>query len=132
MLARDTATGRDTIVEIRGTAVDVDDEKVGRMVAESVDHAFEDMAERVFTEAKLKAGELLPAVESVLALSPDLVPGEERALILAAADEVKAALAGGAPNPLKAAVQKLDAATEALAARLVEKAMEDALGDGNG
>jgi molecular chaperone DnaK len=40
---------------------------------------------------------------------------------------VKAALASGAANPLKAAVQRLDAATEALAARLVEKAMEEAL-----
>ncbi len=125
-LARDISTGRDTVVEIRSAAVDVDDERVGQMVAESVDHAFEDMAERVFTEAKLKAEELLPAVDAVLAASPDLVPDEERAAILTAADEVRAALAGGAANPLKAAVQRLDAATEALAARLVERAMEEA------
>ncbi len=127
VLARDIATGRDTVVEIRDTAVNVDDERVGRMVAESVDHAFEDMAERIFTEAKLKAEELLPAVDAVLAASPGLVPDEERAAILTAADEVRAALAGGAANPLKAAVQRLDTATEALAARLVERAMEEAL-----
>jgi hypothetical protein len=40
---------------------------------------------------------------------------------------VQEALTAGAANPLKAAVQRLDAATEAVAARLVEQAMEDAL-----
>jgi hypothetical protein len=40
---------------------------------------------------------------------------------------VKSALASGAATPLKAAVQRLDAATEALAARLVDQAMDEAL-----
>jgi hypothetical protein len=40
---------------------------------------------------------------------------------------VKEALAAGAANPLKAAVQRLDTATEALAARLVEQALDAAL-----
>ena len=125
VLARDTATGRDTIVKLGNAAVNVDDEAVGRMVGESVEHAFEDMSERIFTEARLKAEELLPAVDAVLAQG--LAGDDERAEIEAAVDAVKSALAGGAPNPLKAAVQRLDRATEALAARLVEKAMEDAL-----
>ena len=55
VLARDTATGRDTVIEIRDSAVDVADEKVEAMVSESVEHAFDDRAERVFTEARLKA-----------------------------------------------------------------------------
>jgi molecular chaperone DnaK len=40
---------------------------------------------------------------------------------------VKQAMERGAANELKAAVQELDAATEAVAARLVEAAMEEAL-----
>lgn len=124
-LARDTATGVDTVVEIGSAAVDVDDAAVEAMVSESVEHAFEDMAERVFTEARLKAEELLPAVESVLAQG--LALEAERGEIEAAAAAVRAALATGAANPLKAAVQRLDAATEALAARLVEQAMDAAL-----
>ena len=39
----------------------------------------------------------------------------------------RSALKQGAANPLKAAVQRLDAATEALAARLVERALDAAL-----
>jgi len=95
------------------------------MVSESVEHAFTDMAERVFTEARLKAEELLPAVEAVLAQG--LASDNERGEIEAAAAAVREALASGAANPLKAAVQRLDAATEALAARLVEQAMDEAL-----
>ncbi|MCW1924915.1 Hsp70 family protein [Luteolibacter arcticus] len=127
VLARDVTTGRDTVVEIRSAAVNVDDEAVEKMVGESVEYAFEDMAERVFTEAKLKAEELLPAVEQALAEAGDLVSAEERSEIETAAVAVKEALAAGLPNPLKAAVQRLDKATEAFAAALVEKAMMEAL-----
>ena len=98
---------------------------VEAMVSESVEHAFEDMAERIFTEAKMKAEELLPAVEAVLAQG--LALEDERGEIESAATAVRAALAGGAANPLKLAVQRLDTATEALAARLVEHAMDAAL-----
>jgi molecular chaperone DnaK len=125
VLARDVSTGRDTVVKLGNAAVNVDDEAVESMVSESVEHAFTDMAERVFTEAKLKAEELLPAVEMVLAQG--LALENERAEIEAAAESVRKALAAGAANPLKAAVQTLDAATEALAARLVEQAMDEAL-----
>jgi molecular chaperone DnaK len=124
-LARDVATGIDTVIQIESAAVNVDDIAVETMVSESVEFAFTDMAERVFTEARMKAEELLPAVEAVL--SQGLAKDDERAEIESAVVAVRNALAGGAANPLKAAVQRLDAATEALAARLVEQAMDAAL-----
>ncbi len=125
VLARDVSTGIDKVVTIRNSAVDVDDAAVEAMVSESVEHAFDDMAERIFTEARLKAEELLPAVEVVL--SQGLASDEERVEIEAASDAVRSALSSGSANPLKAAVQRLDHATEGLAARLVERAMEEAL-----
>lgn len=125
VLARDVATGRDTVVELGNAAVNVNDEKVEAMVSESVKHAFEDMAERVFTEARIKAEELLPAVEQVL--EQGLATERERAEIGQAVDEVRRCLQQGVANPLKAAVQRLDQATEALAARIVERALDEAL-----
>lgn len=125
VLARDVSTGVDTVVRIESAAVDVDDAAVEAMVSESVEHAFEDMAERIFTEARLKAEELLPAVQMVL--SQGLATEEESIEIGRAAAAVRDALEKKAANPLKAAVQQLDSATEALAARLVEKAMDEAL-----
>lgn len=125
VLARDVTTGVDTIVKIANSAVDVDDAAVEAMVSESVEHAFTDMAERIFTEAKLKAEELLPAVASIL--SQGLAVGEERIQIEDAAAAVKDALVNGSANSLHAAVGKLDTATEALAARLVERALDSAV-----
>lgn len=125
VLARDVSTGNDTVIRLGNAAVNVDDAAVESMVSESVEHAFSDMAERVFTEARLKAEELLPAVEAVL--SQGLALADERGEIETAAALVREALAAGAANPLKAAVQRLDSATEALAARLVEQAMDEAL-----
>ena len=125
VLARDIATGTDTVVTMGKTAVDVDDAAVEAMVGESVEHAFEDMAMRVFTEARLKAEELIPAVEN--ALQQGLANDAEKSEIITALDAVRSAMQSGAANPLKAAVQRLDAATEAMAARIVEDAMSKAL-----
>lgn len=130
VLARDTATNTDRVLEIRDSAVDVDDDQVEAMISESVDHAFDDMNERVWTEAKLKSDELLPAVDQALAAAGDALEESELAIIREAADKVRAALEDPAKNAtaLKQANQALDDATETLAAILVEKAMEKALG----
>ena len=125
VLARDISTGIDAVIQIESAAVNVNDVAVEAMVSESVEHAFADMAERVFTEAKIKAEELLPAVEVVL--RQGLATADERGEIEAALAGVRVALADGAANRLKAAVQQLDSTTEALAARLVEQVMDAAL-----
>ena len=127
VLTRDVQTGKDTILEIDSAAVDVADEQVEQMVTESVDYAFDDMAERVFTEARLKAEELLPAVDAGLAQVADEMDPNDLEEIKAVATEVRKELAGDNANKLKAAVQKLDKSTEHMAAILVEKAMEAAL-----
>lgn len=127
VLARDTKTNTDEVLQISRTAVDVDDAKVEAMIAESVEYAFDDMTERQFTEAKMKAEELLQAVDMALPQAGDSLDESGRAAILSAAESVRAALAAGDLPRLKQANHSLDAATEALAAILVERAMEEAL-----
>lgn len=127
VLARDVVSGVDTVLQISNAAVDVDDVAVEKMIGESIDYAFDDMSERVFTEAKIKAEELLPAVEMGLEILGSELAAEDLAEITVARDAVVAALALGEANPLKAAVQKLDKATEHMAALLVERAMEQAM-----
>jgi molecular chaperone DnaK len=128
VLARDVSTGIDRILVIENSAVDVSDEKVGQMVSESVEHAFEDMAERVWTEAKLKAEELLPAVDGALSIGSEWLSEEEKQAIETARADVRDALEGKEAHRLKQAVQTLDRATESLAAKIVEHAMEQATG----
>ena len=131
VLARDTATGRDRVLEIADMAVDVEDTRVEEMIAGSVEHALDDMRERVWTEAKLKAEELLPAVDEALLVARDWLDETEKSRILEKSAEVRAALLGGDANRLKMMVKDLDAATEELAARIVENAMDETL-RGNG
>jgi molecular chaperone DnaK len=129
VLTRDTASGQDTILQIQKTAVDVDDAKVEAMIADSVEYAFDDMNERIWTEAKLKAEELLPAVDEALAQLGDEVPADDREHILAAAEHVRALLIAERhdASALKKANALLDDATQSLAVLLMDKAMEEAL-----
>jgi molecular chaperone DnaK len=126
VLARDVHTGKEHSITLR-SAVDVSDDKVEQMVAESVEHAFEDMSARIFTEARLKSEEMLPAVRSALAEVGEAIDPSEREQILKLMENVERALAEENPGALKRANKALDEATEPLAALLVERAMERAL-----
>jgi len=127
VLARDTKTGREEIVKIE-SAVDVSDEAVEAMISESLDHAFEDMSERVWTEAKLKAEEMIAAVENAFRAMGDEIETEEKLKLGQLLTEVRLALQAGEAQRLKKATTALDHATEPLAARLVERAMARASG----
>ncbi len=123
VLARDTKTGRERTVEMT-SAVDVSDEAVEKMLEDSLEHAFEDMNDRAFTEAKLKADEMLPAVRIALEQIGGELSAEEKQTIAARVVEVESTIATGAAQPLKKAVAALDEATQGLAALLVERAVK--------
>ncbi len=129
VLSRDTATGVDTVLHIERTAVDVNDAKVEQMIAESVDFALEDMSERQWTEAALKGRELIEAVAAALAQLGAAVAAEEQQTIQGLTAAVEAALAAPVHEVarLKAANQALDDATQELAVKLLDLAMEAAL-----
>ncbi len=126
VLARDVATGKDRTLEVT-SSVDVADERVEQMIAESVEHAFDDMSERIFTEASLKAKEMLVAVDNALTLLGEEVSAEERQQIALLTNEVRQALELGENQRLKRANGALDAGTQNLATLLMERAMAAAL-----
>jgi len=130
VLARDTRTGLEKIVPMK-SAVDVDDAAVQRMVEESVEHAFEDLAVRRWVEAKLKARDTLAATKNALVQSAGEMAAEERGNIEAAAAAVESVLASENPQTgagdlkaLLAAVAALDEITRPLAELLMDRAME--------
>jgi molecular chaperone DnaK len=131
VLARDTKTGAEKTVEIN-SAVDVSDEAVEAMISESLDHAFDDMSERVWTEAKLKAEEMLGAVAVAFARVGDSIDPAEKETILRAAATLREALGTNDTRRLQAANAALDDATQGLAAAVVEKAMQAATIKGPG
>jgi molecular chaperone DnaK len=122
VLARDTKTGAEKKVEMT-SAIDVSDEAVEKMLEDSLEHAFEDVNDRIFVEAKLKADELLPAVRKALEQVGNELSDDERALVAQRVAEVEQAIAAGAAQPLKRAKAALDEATQRLATLLIERAM---------
>jgi molecular chaperone DnaK len=94
------------------------------MISESLDHAFDDMSERVRTEAKLKAEEMLGAIEAAFERVGDSIDPVEKEAILRAAAELGEALGTDDTKRLQAANAALDDATQGLAAAVVEKAMQ--------
>ena len=130
VLARDTKSGREKIVEMK-SAVDVDDAAVQQMVEESVEHAFEDLAARRWVEAKLKADELISATRQGVASCATELEADYRARLEAILLEVETALATenletkiGDVKKLQSACATLDEATKPLAELLMDKAME--------
>ena len=125
VLARDTKTGGEQTVEIN-SAVDVSDEAVEAMISESLDHAFDDMSERVWTEGKLKAEEMLGAVDAALQQVGDSIDPVEKETILRAAAKLRESLRTNDTKLLQAANATLDDATQGLASAVMEKAMQGA------
>jgi molecular chaperone DnaK len=125
VLARDTSTGRQMVLDL-ASAVDVSDETIEKMIAESLDHAFDDMAERVWTETAIKSNELLPAVKSALTLIGDQLTEETREEIDRLVRAVVEALESKDVQRLKAANAALDQGTQQLATLLIDRAMAEA------
>jgi molecular chaperone DnaK len=84
------------------------------------------MNARIYTEARLKAEEMLPSVEKALALVGDRLSSENIQLIRSAMEEVRVAMQSNAAQQLKKAAAVLDDCTQVLATLLVESAMDSA------
>jgi molecular chaperone DnaK len=123
VLARDVKTGHQKIVQLK-SAVDVKDEDVEKMVAESVEHAFDDIAQRQWIETKIKSGTMLVATRKALAQVGSLIVPEEVKEIEVLMHNVEAALEKENLADLKAANAALDQGTAALADLMMDLAME--------
>jgi molecular chaperone DnaK len=130
VLARDTKTGKEKIVEMKST-VDVDDSAVQQMVEESVEHAFDDLAARRWIEAKLKANDTLAATKNALSTCAKEIETDYCEKVKLAAGEVEKVLAeensengSGDLKQLHGVIAALDEITKPLAELLMDKAME--------
>jgi molecular chaperone DnaK len=130
VLARDTRTGKQKIVEMK-SAVDVADAEVQKMVEESVEHAFTDMRARQWIEARLRAEETLAAARKGLADCAADLDAAYKEQVESAMRPVEEQIASnpddGDPARLKTLLAALDEATKPLAELLMDKAMESML-----
>ena len=132
VLARDIKTGNEKFVEM-ASAVEVDEAEVQQMIEESVEHAFDDIEERRWIEAKLRAEQNTEATRKGLESLGDKLAADQREAIKSALAAVESLLAKrereepATAAELKEANGKLDAATQPLAERMMDRVMEEML-----
>jgi molecular chaperone DnaK len=126
VLARDIKTGNQKIVEMK-SAVDVSDAEVEKMVAESVEHAFDDLAQRQWVEAKIKSGTLLESTRKALAQVGSRIEPADVKAIEKLMKSVEDAIETNNLISLKEANAALDRGTVSLAEVVMDMALEAAL-----
>lgn len=126
VLARDTRSGTERKMQL-AAAVDVADAVVEKMVADSVEHAFEDMEARRWIESEQKAERLAASARKALAADPE-TPDAERQAVEAALAALDSARRSQVLPRLLSAIQDLDRATQPLAERLMQRAITQRLG----
>ncbi|HYL81651.1 MAG TPA: molecular chaperone DnaK, partial [Candidatus Acidoferrum sp.] len=119
--ARDLVSGRAQSVEVKPTT-GLSERDIERMVEESLEHAHEDMEQRILVESRAEADRVVAATERVLRDALDLIPEAEHAAIQAALGATRAAKAGRDAQRIKETLRALDQATYPVAQRLLERA----------
>jgi molecular chaperone HscA len=97
------------------------------MLYDSLDHAEEDVARRLLTEARVEARRNLLALDAALAKDGELLSAEERAAIDAARATVETAIAGPDRDAINAAAEALEALAKPFAERRMDRGIREAL-----
>src|SRR5205814_2368552 len=123
--ARDRATGKEQSMTITGqSSLPKDD--IDRMVRDAEAHAAEDRRRREEAEVRNNADTLVYQTEKVLRDQGDKVPADERSAVEGPLDDLKKALTGSDLEAIKAATDKLMAASQSFSQKLYEAAARDA------
>ena len=115
--AKDLGTGKEQSMTITGGGA-LSKEEIDRMMADAESHAEEDRQRREEAEVRNQAESLVFQTEKFLEESGDKVPADAKANVDEPLAELKAAIAGDNIEAIKAAVEKVASASQALGAAL--------------
>jgi len=124
--AREQTTGVEASIAVK-PSYGLGDAEIARMLRESFDHAADDMRSRALAEARVDADHVAMATDGALAADGDLLAPDERAAIDAALVRLRALRDGNDADALRVAVDALNRATEAFAARRMDRGVRQAL-----
>ncbi len=124
--ARDVRSGRERSLDVK-PSYGLTDEEIERMLEESIDHAEEDVAERLLAEARTEAATLVRQIERTLRDSRDLLEPGEEATIRAAIATLESAAADRDYHRIRDLTQSLDDASAAFAHRIMSASIKTAL-----
>ncbi|CAB4331284.1 unannotated protein [freshwater metagenome] len=123
--AKDLGTGKEQSMTITGGGA-LSKEEIDRMMADAESHAEEDRQRREEAEVRNQAESLVFQTEKFLEESGDKVPADAKANVDEPLAELKAAIAGENIEAIKAAVEKVATASQALGAALYANTQNEA------
>jgi molecular chaperone DnaK len=123
--AKDLGTGKEQSMTITGGGA-LSKEEIDRMMADAESHADEDRMRREEAEIRNQAESLIFQTEKFLEESGDKVPADAKANVDEPLAELKTAIAGDDMSAIKAAVEKVATASQALGAALYANSQNEA------
>ena len=122
--AKDRATGKEQSMTITGQST-LDKRDIDQMIRDAEAHAEDDRKRREEAEIRNNADSLVYQMEKVLRDNADKVEAAEKATVEAPLAELKTALAGNDMDVIRAAHEKLMAASQSFSQKLYENAARD-------
>ncbi len=124
--AREMGTGIESHIEVK-PSYGLQDDEVTRMLRDGFEHVQDDIAARALAEQRVEATRLVEATQGALSVDADLLDPAERAAIDSAIASVTLAAEGEDTAAIRAAVEALGRATDAFAARRMNRSVQRAL-----
>jgi molecular chaperone HscA len=124
--AEEKTTGVAQRVEVK-PSYGLSHEDMADMLYDSLDHAEDDMARRLLTEARVEARRNLLALDAALARDGGLLSAEERGALDAARLRVETAAAGEDRDAINAAAEALETLSKPFAERRMDRGIREAL-----
>jgi molecular chaperone HscA len=124
--AKESATGKAQSIEVK-PSYGLTDSEVEEMLMSSLDHAREDIEERLLIEKRVEAQRVIHATEKALAEDGSLLSDDERAEVAAAIAATTMAIGGTDRHEVQTALENLDKATQEFAHRRMTKRIGQAL-----
>ena len=124
--AREATTGVQAAVAVK-PSYGLSDAEITQMLKESIYHARDDVQLRLLKEQQVEGQRMLEAVEAALREDADLVPPEEDSAVRAELDALGKTLSCSDHRTIRAAIERVNRATEAFAGRRMDRAVKRAL-----
>jgi molecular chaperone HscA len=124
--AKEATTGIEQVVEVK-PSYGLSDDEMATMLREAMKHGREDMAWRMVAESRVEAERIAGAVRAAMASDGDLLNDKETHVLETALAGVATAVEGDDREAIETASKDLDAASQDLAARRMERGIETAL-----
>ncbi|MBI5535117.1 MAG: Fe-S protein assembly chaperone HscA [Deltaproteobacteria bacterium] len=124
--ARETRTGIEQKVEVK-PSYGLDDDQVEQMLMDALDYGEQDLAARRLAEQRVEAQRILMATRHGLETDADLLQGDDKQRIEAAADALAKVIEGTSAAAIESGISELDRLTHDWAGRRMDRAIANAI-----